>query len=207
MKINHIKKFFLTLFLIAFYGSAAGQIMYKTRYKSAILLEGFGQSPIVSANYEVAPLRYKNGFWTGRIGVGFVPGIKNPPPGFGSGAGFSIPVGASYNFLLNNLKKDLTRRVMNKCKTMPAKYDIEWFLEAGGGYTFVKYKTATDRSFLFSMFGVRSQLVINIPPKPRVVFIRATINPVYYNNKVTLIYKPITGGYRFFGGFAIGTSI
>lgn len=181
--------------------------MYSTRYKSAIQLEGFGQSPIVSLNYEIAPIRYKRGFWTGRIGLGYMPGMLNPPPGLSGGSGFSLPVGVSYNMLLNNLKRDLVRRVMTRCKTMPPKVDVEWFLEGGGGYSLVVYPSDENRQFIFSNIGIRSQLVINIPPKPRVIYARVSLNPVFFNNQVTLLYRSPGGGYRFFGGFALGTSI
>lgn len=194
----------LPIILCAISYSSMGQIMYQTRYKSAIVLEGFGLSPILSANYERAFIRNHKSFWTGRVGFGYLPGMKNPPPDFAGGNGVSFPVAVSYNAFLNDLSREKRTRYLN---TFPRRYTFEWFLETGLGLTHVAYFQEKDRQFLFTNIGLRTQLKIDIPPKPRVVFLKISLNPVYNNNKFSLLYRSEGGAVRFYGGFALGTSI
>lgn len=182
--------------------------MYRNRYQKAILLEGFGISPIMSANLEMAPLRTQTGFLACRAGIGWVPGIKKPVEGFDGyprEAGVSFPIGVSYNFWLNRGVRNFREKVMLHVNTYPKRLNWEWFLEAGGGNTYTVYKNARDRNFIFSHLGVRCQLKIRIPPRYPIFYVKASINPVYYDNKVTMLYR-VNGGYRFFGGFSLGTA-
>lgn len=181
--------------------SGYSQIMYRSRYKSAILLEGFGIGPIMSANYEMAPLRYKRSYAAARIGLGYL------PAGYGSGAGFSIPTGASYNLLLNNLKKGIANRVMMKCRSKPPKFDIEYFAEFGGGYAKIIYPTSTNRNYFNVLFALKSQLLIDIPPNPKVIQLKVSINPRVNKSGLTFYEISPKGGQNFFGGFALGVSI
>ncbi len=181
--------------------------MYRTRYKTAILTEMFGISPIASINYEIAPLRYQRNFFTSRVGVGYIPGSKNPPKGIPSDYGFSFPVGITYNYLVNNLKKGIKKRVMNKCKTKPPKVDFEWFLETGAGCSFAFYQKSSPRQYYYGIIGLRQQMVIDIPPKPKVIYLRVTINPQYFNHKVRIITPLSNGGYAFSGGVSLGFSL
>lgn len=181
--------------------TAYSQLMYRSRYKSAIVAEGFGLSPIMSVNYEIAPIRYHKSFATARLGFGYL------PAGFGQGAGFSIPMGASYNILINNLKKGLTSRVMNKCKSKPPLFDLEYFLELGGGYARIIYPTSTNRNYFNLVAAFRTHLVIDIPPKPKVFQLKISVTPRVRRSGLVFYEASPTGGQNFYGGFSLGFSI
>ena len=181
--------------------TATGQLMYRSRYKSAILIEGFGISPIMSVNYELAPLRYHKSFAAARMGIGYLPASH------GNGAGFSFPMGASYNILVNNLKKGIASRVMTKCKSKPPKFDLEYFIEVGGGYSWVIYPSGPDRNYFNVLAAFKMQLVIEVPPKPHVFQIKVSINPRVDRRGLTFYEVSPLGGQNFFGGIAIGFSI
>jgi hypothetical protein len=181
--------------------SASAQIMYRSRYKSAVLIEGFGISPIMSVNYEMAPLRYHKSFVAARIGLGYL------PAGNGNGAGISFPMGASYNMLVNNLKKGIASRVANKCRAKPPKFDLEYFVEVGGGYSWVVYPTGPDRNYFNVLVALKTHLVINTPPKPRVIQLKISVNPRVDKSGLTFYETSSLGSENFYGGFAIGFSI
>ncbi len=181
--------------------SASGQLMYRSRYKSAILFEGFGISPIMSVNYEMAPLRYHKSFAAARIGIGYLPASN------GNGAGLSFPFGASYNILANNLKKGIASRVNTKCKSKPPKFDLEYFVEMGGGYSWVVYPTGPDRNYFNVLMAIKAHLVIDTPPKPRVIQLKISVNPRIDKTGLTFYQASPLGGENFYGGFAIGFSI
>ncbi len=186
---------------------STAQFMYRTRYKSALQAEVFGISPIMSINYEAAPIRFERNFLAAKVGVGYIPGTSNPAPGMPADAGISFPVGVSYNYLLNNLKKGVFKRVMNKCKTKPPKFAVEYFAEAGAGASFAFYSISDPRQYYYAVFGFRQQMVIDIPPKPKVIYLRATINPQYFDNRFRIISKTGSGGYAFNGGISLGFSL
>jgi hypothetical protein len=201
LKIN-FRNLLLIIAAMLLVQSVSAQLIYRSRYKSAILFEGFGLSPIMSVNYEMAPLRYHKSFVSGRVGLGYLPASG------GNGAGYSFPVGASYNMLINNLKKGISSRVMNKCKSKPPKFDLEYFLETGVGYSWVVYPSGPDRNYFNLLGAIKAQLVIDTPPKPKVFQVKVSVNPRYDPNKGLLFYEVSrTGGQNFFGGFAIGFSI
>jgi hypothetical protein len=182
--------------------SVSAQLMYRSRYKSAILVEGFGLSPIMSINYEMAPLRYHKSYVSGRIGLGYLPATR------GNGAGISFPVGASYNMLINNLKKGISSRVMNKCRSKPPKFDLEYFVEVGAGYSWVVYPSGPDRNYFNVLAALKTQLLIDIPPKPKVIQLKISVNPRIDKDKGLIFYESSSlGGQNFYGGFAIGFSI
>ena len=174
------------------------QIQYRSRYKSAILFEGFGIGPVMSANYEIAPLRYKKGFFAARAGFGFLPAAA------GNGAGFSLPVGVTYNYLINNLRKGIASRVMNKCRSKPPKFAFEYFLETGLGYAKIVYPSSANRDYINIYTAFKTQLVIDIPPKPRVIQFKVSVNPRVDIPKRTLLFIDKN---TFLGGFALGISI
>lgn len=171
--------------------------MYRTRYHSAIMVETFAISPIGSINYEYLPVRWRNGFLATRIGLGFLPGGKETDVGsVTNGGGISVPTSITYNYLINNLRRGINKRVNVKCKSAPSKIASEWFVEAGLGYTFGAYRTTETRSFTFGILGLRQQIVFDIPPHPRVVFIRVNATPSYS-----------VGKYELRGGVSLGVSL
>lgn len=171
--------------------------MYRTRYKSAIMVETFAISPIGSVNYEYLPIRWRNGFLATRIGLGFLPGGQETDAGsVTNGGGVSIPTSVTYNYLVNNLRKGINKRVNVRCKSAPSKVAAEWFVEAGAGYTLAAYRTTETRSFMFGIIGLRQQVVFDIPPHPRVIFLRLNATPSYS-----------VGKYELRGGISLGVSL
>ena len=169
--------------------------MYRSRYKNAFLVEGFGVSPIMSINYERAAIRLTNSFYSGRIGVGFLPAKR------GSGAGFSIPVQASYNFKLPKLVQDYIRSL----NTFPPRFKFETFIESGVGGARIIYPEE-QRNYYNVFLGIREQLLIDIPPKPKVIYARISINPRVTRKGLVFYETTDLGGQNFFGGFALGFS-
>ncbi|MFT4735071.1 MAG: hypothetical protein ACI9DJ_002277 [Algoriphagus sp.] len=197
LKLN-TQKFFFVVLASMLTQNCFSQIQYRSRYKSALLAEGFGIGPVMSVNYEIAPIRYKSGFLAARVGLGFLPAAK------GNGAGFSIPVGVTYNFLINNLRKGIASRVMNKCRSSPPKFALEYFLETGLGYAKIVYPASANRDYVTLYTAIKTQLVIDIPPKPRVIQIKMSINPrLDIPDREILFFE----GNTFLGGFALGISI
>lgn len=52
--------------------------------------EGFGLSPIVSVNYDIAFVRNLKSLWTARIGLDYIPDLENPTPNFTGGTGIFL---------------------------------------------------------------------------------------------------------------------
>ena len=191
-------KYLITAILVLlFFENSQSQIMYRTRYKSAIMVETFAISPIGSISYEYLPFRWQHAFLSTRVGLGFLPGGQET--GVGSvtnGGGISVPTSVTYNYLLNNLRRGINKRVSVRCKSAPSKIAAEWFGEIGAGYTLAAYRTTETRSFSFAILGVRQQIVFDIPPHPRVVFLRLNVTPSYS-----------LGKYELRGGVSLGVSL
>jgi hypothetical protein len=170
--------------------------MYRTRYTSAVVVEGFATSPIFSINYEYLPVRWRSSFMSLRGGIGFLPGGGISSANVNNGAGASFPVTATYNFLFNNLRKRIFNRVSVKCKSAPSRIASELFGEAGLGYTLGAYPNGDIRHNSYFILGVRQQVVFDIPPHPRVIFLRANLTPSY-----------ALGEFELRGGVSLGISI
>lgn len=171
--------------------------MYRTRYRTAIMAESFAISPLGSINVEYLPVRWQNSFLSIRGGIGFIPGGKDTGAGqVANGGGVSVPVSMTYNYLINNLRKGIYRRVSVKCKSAPSKIAAEWFVEAGAGATPVAYRSADIRTYSFAILGLRQQVIFDIPPHPRVIFLRANVTPSY-----------VEGKYELRGGLSLGVSL
>jgi hypothetical protein len=186
---------FLGIFLSA--GIAEGQFIYRTQYTSALMVEGFGISPIVSANYEWAPIRLNKSFYVARIGFGFIPGER------GTGSGFSIPVQTSYVFKLPKLVSDYMRSL----NTFPPKLRFESFIETGVGGARIIYPGKDQRNYYNLFLGFRQQLLIDTPPKPRIIYARIGINPRVNRKGLVFFENNANGGQNFFGGIALGVSL
>jgi hypothetical protein len=98
--------------------------------------------------------------------------------------------------LINNLRKGINKRVSVKCKSAPSKIASEWFVEIGAGITPVAYRSAETRIYNFGILGLRQQVVFDIPPRPRVVFLRVNVTPSY-----------AVGKYELRGGLSLGVSL
>lgn len=161
------------------------------------MVESFAISPLGSINVEYLPVRWQNSFLAIRTGFGFLPGGKSVGGGTSAnGAGISIPTSVTYNYLINNLRKGINKRVAVKCKSAPSKIASEWFVEMGAGFTPVVYRSAEARSYSFAIFGLRQQVIFDIPPHPRVVFLRVNFTPSYSFGK-----------YELRGGLSLGVSL
>lgn len=191
-------KYFLTLILFfALVEISQAQIMYRTRYRTAIMVESFAISPLGSINVEYLPVRWQNSFLALRTGIGFLPGGQATAVGqVANGGGVSVPTSVTYNYLINNLRKGINKRVSVKCKSAPSKIAAEWFVELGAGATPIAYRSADTRTYAFGIFGIRQQVIFDIPPHPRVVFLRANVTPSY-----------VLGNYELRGGISLGVSL
>ncbi|GAB3522896.1 hypothetical protein [Emticicia fontis] len=170
--------------------------MYRTRYTSAIMVETFASSPIISINYEYLPVRWRTSFMSLRGGIGYLPGGGVNEINIRNGGGASFPVTATYNFLFNNLRKRIMNRVYVKCKSAPSRIASELFGETGLGYTFGAYPNGDIRHNGYFILGLRQQVVFDIPPHPRVLFLRANVTPSYG-----------LGVFELRGGISLGVSI
>lgn len=171
--------------------------MYRTRYRTAIMAESFAISPLGSINVEYLPVRWKNSFMAMRTGIGFLPGGQATGVGeVANGGGISVPTSVTYNYLINNLRKGINKRVSVKCKSAPSKIAAEWFVELGAGATPIAYRSADTRTYTFGILGLRQQVIFDIPPHPRVVFLRANVTPSY-----------VEGKYELRGGLSLGVSL
>jgi len=161
------------------------------------MVETFAISPIASLNYEYLPVRWRTSFVSLRAGAGYVPGgAESDNSKVSNSGGISFPTSATYNFLFNNLRKRVFNRVYKRCKSAPSKIASELFGEVGAGYTFVAYRTTETRNFGFGIIGLRQQIVFDIPPHPRVIYIRANVTPSYAD-----------GVYELRGGISLGVSL
>jgi hypothetical protein len=160
------------------------------------MVETFATSPILSVNYEYLPVRWRTSFMSLRGGIGFLPGGGISQFNINNGAGASFPVSATYNFLFNNLRKRIFNRVYVKCKSAPSKIASEFFGETGLGYTFGAYPNGDTRHYSYFILGIRQQVIFDIPPHPRVIFLRANVTPAY-----------AVGKFELRGGVSLGISI
>ena len=161
----------LLLLFFCFSLNCHSQYYYRTRYKTAIFGEVFGLGPIASLNLEKCPYRGVRSFTAVRVGVGYVPGSKKPEGGYFDN-GFSMPIAVTQNFLANNLKKRVKQRVSLKCRAAPSRVSVEWFGEFGAGYTPVLYGKSDVRHYVWGIAGLRQQIVFDIPPKPKVMYLK-----------------------------------
>lgn len=191
-------KYFLTLIVfLALIETNQAQIMYRTRYRTAIMAESFAISPLGSINVEYLPVRWQNSFLALRAGFGFLPGGQSTGVGeVANGGGISVPTSITYNYLINNLRRGINKRVSVKCKSAPSKIAAEWFVEAGAGVTPIAYRSADTRTYTFGILGIRQQVIFDIPPHPRVIFLRANVTPSY-----------AVGKYELRGGLSLGVSL
>jgi hypothetical protein len=199
-----VKRISILFVLIHLANFCPAQISYRTRFKTAVVGEVFATSPVVSLNVEHALNRQMKSFVILRYGLGFVPGARKPTGLGWQDNGVSVPVSISQNFLINNLKKRLKYRVSLRCKSMPSKISIEWFGEAGVGYTPLFYSISEPRHSFAGIVGLRQQMVIDIPPKPKVIFLKVLYTPKYYRGDFS--WNPITGNTNIFG-MSLGVSI
>ena len=190
-------KYFLTLIvIITLVEKANAQIMYRTRYRTAIMVESFAISPLGSINVEYLPIRWKTSFLALRTGFGFLPGGKSVGTAPAIGGGISVPTSVTYNYLINNLRRGIHKRVSLRCQSAPSKIASEFFIEMGAGFTPIAYRGSETRSYSFGIIGLRQQVVFDIPPRPRVVFIRVNFTPSYSFGKFELR-----------GGLGLGVSL
>lgn len=191
-------KYFITLIILCvLFETSQAQIMYRTRYRTAIMVESFAISPLGSVNVEYLPIRWQNSFLALRSGIGFLPGGQETGVGeVANGGGVSMPTSITYNYLINNLRKGINKRVSIKCKSAPSKIAAEWFVELGAGATPIAYRSADIRTYVFGIFGIRQHVIFDIPPHPRVVFLRANLTPSY-----------VIGKYEIRGGLSLGVSL
>ncbi len=166
---------------------APAQIMYRTRYTTAMMVEmSPSNSFLPTLNVEYLPVRYQTSFISLRGGMGYEPN--------GNVSGVMFPTSVSYNLLFNNLRKRIFNRVYVKCKSAPSKISSEFFGEIGLGNQFSTYNDTSTLNRLMGIIGVRQQVIFDIPPKPRVVFIRAVLTPLYYTNKTHQSFNFQSGG-------------
>ena len=190
-------KYFLTLIvIITLVEKANAQIMYRTRYRTAIMVESFAISPLGSINVEYLPIRWKTSFLALRTGFGFLPGGKSVGTAPAIGGGISVPTSVTYNYLINNLRRGINKRVSLRCQSAPSKIASEFFVEMGAGFTPIAYRGSETRSYSFGIIGLRQQVIFDIPPHPRVVFLRVNFTPSYSFGKFELR-----------GGLGLGVSL
>jgi hypothetical protein len=198
-----LRAYLLLLFFLTAGHLAHAQLMYRTRYSHALVVESYGISPNISVNYENAFLRFKSSFVAARAGVGYTfGGILSDNTG-----GLSFPMGLTLNKTANNFRRKMTNRVLNKCQAAPPKLATETFFEFGLGYTYVHYPSSIDRNYLWGIVGLRQQLVIDIPPKPRVLFLKVHLTPQYYQGQIDFINLRLGGGGGIRAGISVGTSL
>lgn len=175
-----VKKTLFILLYIFLCNEASSQIAFRTRYKSAFYIEGLGTSPFFSIGLEHAPVRHMKDFTTMRIGVGGIFG--NTGATLLKDAALTIPMSVTKSYVVNNLKKRAKYRVSLRCKAVPPKVATEWFFEIGGGYTPVISK-ADVRHRIYGIIALRQQLIIDIPPKPKVFYLKVQYNPYFSSYK------------------------
>ncbi len=201
----NIKNLLKILILLFFYEYAAmGQNSYKTKYNQALFVEALGVSPFASFNFEQVLSPKDKSFWALRAGLGYVGGSQKPNVQGKYDNGVSIPIGLGYNFLINNLKKNLKARMSAKCNPNPPRFAIETFGEIGLVNTTVITNVSEPKNFIFTTFGLRNQIIYGHPSKPKVLFIRIYYNP-YWINRRPHFYDSV--GPVFLAGGSIGFSI
>jgi hypothetical protein len=184
--------------------SSEAQLSYKTRYKTALFVELLGISPFSSINLEFCPIKNEKSFFTIRAGSGYLPGSKKPNVDGKKDNGISIPVGISYNIILNNLKKQFKYRISMRCNPRPPRISIESFGEIGLGLTYSFTNVTGYKQYTFGIIGIRNQISFGKEYKKHVLFLKTQFNPFYHNNKLTVFTS--SGSVSGFGG-SIGFSI
>jgi hypothetical protein len=101
----------------------------------------------------------------------------------------------------------LVQDYIRSLNTFPPRFKFETFIESGVGAAYIVYPGQEQRTYFNLVLGLREQLIIDIPPKPKVIYARITINPRV--RREGLVFYEVTdgGGQNFFGGFALGFSI
>jgi hypothetical protein len=183
-----LRKSVFLLLILMFPCSLQAQISYLSKYKSAIYVEGLGMGPFFSLGYEHAPVRKLKNFTAFRTGVGFIFesdfSLRN--------VGVTLPVSVTKSLVVNNLKKRVKHRVSLRCNAQPPKFATEWFSEFGMGYTPAFYSKTDIRHRVYGLIGLRQQIVINIPPRPKVYYLKVQYTPyyTYFNNKHNFEFLP-----------------
>jgi hypothetical protein len=172
-----VKKAVLLMLFCFSYVLGWGQIAYQSRYTSAFYIEGLGMGPFFSLGVEHAPKKRLKSFVAYRTGVGVILGPKKT-----IGArdiGFTLPMSITKTLVMNNLKKRVKMRVSLRCNAQPPKIATEWFSEVGLGYTPAYYNKNDIRHKFYGLVGFRQQLVINIPPRPKVFYVKVQYTPYF----------------------------
>lgn len=178
-----------------------GQYEYRTQYRTSVMGEYLATSQSPSLNFEVLPYVGKHSFISSRFGVGI------------PRSGVNFPITLTYNQLVNNIKKQAKSRVSTRCRAEPSRIAVEWFLEAGVGYTHRINIRSTDYNLYYGIIGLRQQVVIDIPPKPRVFYLRLLYtpeynplgSPVYARDGITITGTSFTNFLK--SGVSIGASL
>ncbi len=170
---------------------ACGQITYQSKYKSAFYIEGLGMGPFFSAGIEHTPNTRLKSFVAYRAGVGVLLGPKQTLTS--RDIGFTLPMSVTKTVVMNNLKKRVKMRVSLRCNAQPPKVATEWFSEFGLGYTPAFYNKNDIRHKIYGLVGLRQQLVINIPPRPKVFYLKVQYTPYF----TTFNYTNLGSGFKF----------
>lgn len=173
------------------------QIMYSSRFDGAVSAELFGVSPIMSVNYEKVLKQNLNSFYSVRGGFGYLPAAN------GNGAGFSIPIEATYN------KKLLLAEIMGikLLNTFPRRFQFEPFLQGGIGYARIIYPGGDQRNYYNLVLKIRGQFIIKVPPKPKIFFLSVGVNPRVRRRGLVFYESTPGGGENFYGGLSVGMGL
>jgi hypothetical protein len=182
-----VKKAVLLVLFVFSCSLAWGQIAFQSRYKSAFYVEGLGMGPFFSAGIEYSPNRRMKSFvaYRGGLGVLFGPKLTNSVRDIG----FTLPMSITKTVVMNNLKKRVKLRVSLRCNAQPPKIATEWFSELGLGYTPSFYTKTDIRHKFYGLVGFRQQLVINIPPRPKVFYLKVQYTPFFTTFNYTTFRK------------------
>ncbi len=186
-----MKRSILLTFLCFSTYLACGQIAYQSRYTSAFYIEGLGMGPFFSMGLEHAPKKRLKSFVAYRTGLGLLLGPKQTLES--RDIGFTLPMSVTKTVVMNNLKKRVKMRVSLRCNAQPPKVATEWFSEFGLGYTPAFYSKTDIRHKIYGLVGMRQQLVINIPPRPKVFYLKVQYTPYF----TTFNYTSFGSGFKF----------
>lgn len=183
---------YITVFLLL-PTTVLGQWKYKSKYSQGFHIDVLGHSRGTSANYNYIPYSGDKGFVSTSIGLAFVMGRQGH---IFDQSGVGIPLSVTYNYSLGNLDKRLKNRVTRKCSSLPSKFDLEWFAEAGVGFSPIFYKKLSDERVYSGYLGGRIQMVFARPYKHNdlVVFIRGGYSPFYRTSRGYFQYTPSETG-------------
>lgn len=175
--------------------AAFGQQKYKTDFVNGI--EGnflFPQTKI-GVNY-VRNFNFNNSsFYSASLGIAHIYGFANiegEPNPFGiQNSGLGFPMLVTYNQFIGRLDQNVLNKLQKKCIQRPSKFNIEVFLEGGGGITpffFNKNNVKFHNGIsLDGYLGIRGQFMFRRPFKNSdlIIFARGGIKPRY-----EIIYPP-----------------